>query len=214
MRSALGARWARLFRQVLTESVTLALIGGVLGGVLAGALVALFKAIGGHAVPRADAVTVGWPVFAAGLLAALLAAMVAGLLPALRAALPDRFRALDAGRTTTGRGERRLLGAVAVLQIVLTVALLAGAVLHDPHGAESGEGPPGIRHGQHARLTVTAVQSDTWKDFHTRALERVAALPGVTHAAFVWGLPLTGNKWSGRHGDHRAGGLAAGSPNS
>ena len=52
VRSALGARWTRLFRQVLTESVTLAIVGGVFGGVLAGAIVALFKAIGGHAVPR------------------------------------------------------------------------------------------------------------------------------------------------------------------
>ena len=44
-------------------------------------------------------------------------------------------------------------------------------------------------------MTVTAVQRGTWKDFHTRALERVAAIPGVSHVAFAWGLPLTGNKW-------------------
>ena len=196
VRSALGARWARLFRQVLTESVTLALIGGLLGGVLAGALVALFKAIGGHAVPRADAVRVGWPVFAAGLIAALLAAAISGVLPALRAALPDRFRALDAGRTTTGRGERRLLGAVAVMQIVLTVALLSGAVLMIRTAQNLAKVRPGYDTDNTLVMTVTSVQSDTWKDFHTRALERVAALPGVTHAAFVWGLPLTGNKWN------------------
>jgi putative ABC transport system permease protein len=46
-------------------------------------------------------------------------------------------------------------------------------------------------------MTVTCVQRDHWKEFHTQALERVAALPGVKHAAFVWGLPLTGNKWNG-----------------
>jgi putative ABC transport system permease protein len=44
---------------------------------------------------------------------------------------------------------------------------------------------------------VTCVQLDQWKDFHTRALERVSALPGVRQAAFVWGLPLTGKKWGG-----------------
>jgi putative ABC transport system permease protein len=46
-------------------------------------------------------------------------------------------------------------------------------------------------------MTVTSVQRDHGKEFHTQALERVATLPGVKHAAFVWGLPLTGNKWNG-----------------
>lgn len=45
-------------------------------------------------------------------------------------------------------------------------------------------------------MTVTSVQRDNWGPFHKLALERVAALPGVKHAAFVWGLPLTGNKWN------------------
>jgi len=45
-------------------------------------------------------------------------------------------------------------------------------------------------------MTVTAVQGD-WMGFHTRALERVSSLPGVEHAAFAWGVPLTGNSWPG-----------------
>jgi putative ABC transport system permease protein len=44
--------------------------------------------------------------------------------------------------------------------------------------------------------TVTAVQGD-WADFHRRALERIAVLPGVDHVAFAWGVPLTGNNWPG-----------------
>jgi len=46
-------------------------------------------------------------------------------------------------------------------------------------------------------MSVTAVQGD-WTDFHTRALERVSRLPGIEHAAFAWGVPLTGNNWPGR----------------
>jgi putative ABC transport system permease protein len=80
-------------------------------------------------VPRADAVHIGWPVFAFGFLAAIVAAGVAGLLPAARASLPDRSAGLKGTRTTAGLSERRLLGAVSTLQIVLTVALLAGAAL-------------------------------------------------------------------------------------
>ena len=129
MRSALGAgRW-RLFRQALTESLVLALAGAALGAGLAAGIVTLLKAIAGQAVPRADAVHVGWPVVAFGALAAIVAAGVAGVLPAARASLPDRLQGLKGSRTTAGRGERRLLAGIATVQIVLTVALLAGAAL-------------------------------------------------------------------------------------
>ena len=71
MRSALGAgRW-RLFRQALTESLVLALAGAALGAGLATGIVRLLKAVAGQAVPRADAVHIGWPVFAFGFLAAV-----------------------------------------------------------------------------------------------------------------------------------------------
>ena len=64
LRTALGATWQRLFRQVLTESVALALVGAVVGAGFAVVMVALFLAVGAHALPRADAVAIGWPVFA------------------------------------------------------------------------------------------------------------------------------------------------------
>jgi len=56
---------------------------------------------------------------------------------------------------------------------------------------------PGYDTANILAMAVTSVQRDQWKDFHTRGLERVSALPGVRQAAFVWGLPLTGNKWGG-----------------
>ena len=83
MRSALGASRLRLFRQVLTESLAMALMGAAAGAALAVAGIRMFKAIGGQAVPRAESVGVGWPVFAFGLAAAAVAAVIAGLLPAL-----------------------------------------------------------------------------------------------------------------------------------
>ena len=66
VRSALGVSRAALVRQVSIESVVLALIGGVAGVGLAFGIVRLFKAIGGHAIPRLDAVTTGWPLLASG----------------------------------------------------------------------------------------------------------------------------------------------------
>ncbi len=197
MRAALGAGAWRLFRQVLTESAVVALAGAVLGAGLAAGIIFVLKAIGGHAVPRADAVTVGWPVFAFGLVTASVGTALAGVLPAVRASIGDRAQSLKGSRSSASLAERRLLGAVAALQIVLTVALLSGAALLVRTARNLASVRPGFDTENILAMTVTTVQRDKWKEFHTRALERVAALPGVARAAFVWGLPLTGNKWGG-----------------
>jgi predicted permease len=197
MRSALGAgRW-RLFRQALTESLVLAIAGATLGAGLAIGIVSVLKAIAGEAVPRADAVHIGWPVFAFGFFAAILAAGVAGLLPAARASLPDRFMGLKGTRTTAGRTERRLLGSVAILQIVLTVALLAGAALLIRTARNLDRMQPGYDTENILAMTVTTMERQRSTEFHKLALERVASVPGVTRVAFAWGVPLTGNKWPG-----------------
>ena len=117
MRAALGASRGRLFRQLITESAAISLLSALLGAVLAAGMVVVFKAIGGQAIPRADMVGVGWPIFAFGLVAALLAALVSGLLPALRASSPNHTHTLKGGRTTAGRAERRLLASIATVQI-------------------------------------------------------------------------------------------------
>ena len=197
MRAALGASRRRLFRQLLTESVTLSMISAIVGAALAAGTVALFKAIGGHAVPRADAVTVGWPVFAFGCFAALIAAILAGLLPAVRASSAHHFQGLKGARTSAGRGERRMLGAIATVQIVLTVALLAGAALLIRTARNLANIRPGYDIQNILAMTVTTVTPNSFLPFHTAVLERVAALPAVARVAFVWGLPLTGNKWPG-----------------
>jgi predicted permease len=197
MRAALGASRTRLFRQVLTESGVLALGSALLGALLAAAIVTLFKSMGGDAIPRADAVSVGWPLFAFGFAAALVAAIAAGMLPAGRASSPAHAQALKGARTSAGRAERRLLGAIATVQIVFTVALLAGAALLIRTAGNLARVRPGYQVENILAATVTTVTPNTYRQFHTGVLDRVSALPGVTHAAFAWGLPLTGNKWPG-----------------
>ena len=142
-------------------------------------------------------VTVGWPVLAFGFLAAVVAAGIAGLLPAARASFSDRFRDVKGGRTSAGRGERRLLGAVATLQMILTVALLGGAALLIRTARNLDSVRAGYETENILAMTVTAVNRAKWMDFHTQALDRVATVPGVKYAAFAWGIPLTGNKWPG-----------------
>ena len=197
MRAALGASRVRLFRQVLTESAAIAMLGAVGGAAVATGGIRLFKAIGGQAVPRAESVAVGWPIFAFGLGAALLAALVAGLLPALRASSVRHASSLKGSRTSAGRGERRLLATIATVQVVFTVALLAGATLLIRTASKLANVRPGYETERVLAVTVTSVTPGNSFQFHTGVLDRVAALPGVLKTAFVWGLPLTGNKWPG-----------------
>lgn len=198
VRTALGVRRLVLFRQVSIESLLLALLGGALGVSLAIGIVKVFKIIAGPAIPRLDAVTTVWPVLISGLAVAVIGALVAGLLPALRASRLDAMSVIKSAgpKSSAGRGERRLLRAVTVGQTALTLALLMGAGLLLRTTSNLARVDSGYNTGQLLNMTVTAVQGD-WNAFHTRALERVSALPGVEGAAFAWGVPLTGNNWPG-----------------
>ena len=198
VRTALGIGRAALFRQVLIESALVALVGGAMGVAVAFGIVNVFKAIGGHGIPRLDAVTTGWPLLAAGCGAALFATLLAGLVPALRASRLDPMDVLKrAGtRSSAGRSERRMLQAVTTIQTALTLALLVGAGLLVRTLHTVAKVPTGYSLDHVLTMTVTAVQGN-WSDFHQRALERVSRVPGVQQAAFAWGTPLTGNDWPG-----------------
>ena len=199
VRSALGVGRIGLLRQVSAEGLLLAVLGGVLGAGLAFGVVRLFKVIGGHAIPRLDAVTTGWGVLAWGLGAAMVAALLAGAFPAIRASRQDPIDVLKSAgpKSSAGRGERRLLRGVTMVQTALTLALLVGSGLLIRTMINLANVASGYNTGHILTATVTAVQGD-WVGFHTRALERVSALPGVQRAAFAWGVPLTGNDWPGR----------------
>ena len=137
-------------------------------------------------------------MLACGLGLAIVGALVAGFLPAFRASRLDPMQVLKSAgpKSSAGRGERRLLRAVTMVQTALTLALLVGAGLLIRTMSNLSSVQSGYDTDQILTMTVTAVQGD-WNNFHTRALERVSALPGVQHAAFAWGVPLTGNNWPG-----------------
>jgi putative ABC transport system permease protein len=200
VRSAMGMGRTALLRQVSTESLLLALLGGVFGVGLAFGVVRVFKLIAGQAVPRLDGVTAGWAVLAWGFGAAVVASIFAGVFPALRAFRLDPMEVLkNAGpKGTAGIGERRLLRGVTMVQTALTLALLVGAGLLIRTMVNIAKVPSGYNMGRILTMSVTEVQSQaSWGPFHRQALERVAAIPGVQYAAFAWGVPLTGNNWPG-----------------
>lgn len=198
VRTAMGMGRIALLRQVSTESLLLAAMGGTLGIGLAFGVVKLFKVIAAHAVPRLDGVTAGWAVLGWGLGAAVLASLIAGAFPAWRASRMQPMSVLkDAGpKGTAGMGERRLLRGVTMAQTALTLALLVGAGLLIRTMLNIAKVPTGYNTAHILTMSVTEVQSwSTWRSFHQQALERVARLPGVQYAAFAWGVPLTGNNW-------------------
>ena len=198
VRSAIGMGRLALLRQVSTECLLLAVMGGALGVGLAFSIVELFKLIAVHAVPRLDSVTVGWPILGWGMAAAVLASILAGVFPAWRAFGLQPMEVLkNSGPTgTAGIGERGLLRGVTMAQTALTLALLVGAGLLIRTMMNIAAVPPGYKISHILTMSVTEVQSyATWGSFHRQALERVAALPGVEYAAFAWGVPLTGNNW-------------------
>jgi putative ABC transport system permease protein len=196
VRSALGVSRIALFRQIATESLLLSFSGGVIAAGVTIGVVRLFKTIGGHAIPRLDAVTIGWPVVLFGLGSATLSAVLAGLYPALRASGLNPSESLKSAgpKFSTSRGERRLLAGVTMVQTALTLALLVGAGLLIRTIINLSQVQAGYDTRHILSMTVTAVQGD-WVAFHRRALDRLAAVPGVQYAAFAWGVPLTGNNW-------------------
>ncbi len=196
VRAALGARPLQLCRPVLLESLLLALVGGLVGIGLAVGCIDVLRSLAGAAIPRLDAVRLGWPVIGFCLGAAAVAGLLAGFLPAWRSLGRDAGNELKGGSRTgsVGRTERRLLGGVAAVQIALTLALMVGAGLLMQTVRSLAQIRPGYDTQNVLTMSVTAVGTNS-AAFHTLALERVGQLPGVKAAAFGWGVPLTGNKW-------------------
>lgn len=196
VRCAIGARRSQLVRQVLTESVLLAISGGALGMGLAMGLIKFVKFMGVYAIPRLDAVTLGWPVLGSSLALAWVATLLAGLGPALNAARLDPATAITGIRgTSMGPSGRRFLRGVVVLQIALTIALLVGAGLLIRTVNKLGNMRPGYETQNLLTMNVTTPDQTKFADFHAQALARISALPGVKKVAFGWGVPLTGNSW-------------------
>ncbi|MFO1501613.1 MAG: ADOP family duplicated permease [Verrucomicrobiota bacterium] len=196
IRAALGASRIQLVREVFIDMLGVAAAAGIAGTGIAAVIIRVFKTFGGFAVPRLDAVSFHWPVVVFCLGASTMAAILAGIAPAVRASRRDPAEVLQARSATVsaGRGERRLLSALVVVQMALTLALLAGAGLLIQTVRNLAAVQPGYITGHILTLNVMT-DYDKIYNFHLRALERIATIPGVEKAAFVWGLPLTGNKF-------------------
>ena len=197
VRAAVGAGRAALARQVLGESLILALFGGALGLLAAKAGLALILALQGGALPQVGAIGLDLPVLLFAFAASLLAGVLAGLPPAWRASRPDVGAILKGSgeRTAAASGRQNLRGALVVVETAAAVVLVSGSALLLRGLWKTAGVSPGIDpdHVLAAQIGLPAAAYPKPQDvtvFYDRLLERLGALPGVRSAALVSSLPM------------------------
>jgi putative ABC transport system permease protein len=198
MRTALGAGRMRMIRQVLTESLLLAAIGGALGLAVAVVGVRALVALSPPGLPRVGAIHIDGAVFAFGLVITTAIGLIVGLLPALQASRSDPQSGLQqSSRTSTG-GHQSTRRALAVSEIALALVLLvtAGLVLRSLETLFAVD--PGFDASHLLTMQVQQYGHRFDNDsarvrFLTQALEAVGQVGGVTSAAFTSQLPLSGD---------------------
>jgi putative ABC transport system permease protein len=205
MRTALGASRWRVLRQLLTENLLIALIGSA-GGLVIGWLHLHFVQVTMPAriakyIPGWSNVSLNGRALAFSLLLAILAGIVATIAPALEALRLNPIEQLKAGsRSAVGGGRARLRTLFAVAQISLAVALVIGAALVSK-GMDSLLHSIDIYSPQHALVFNVGLPEARYDEpekraaFYRDSLDRLRALPGVTHAEVASALPLSDNGW-------------------
>jgi putative ABC transport system permease protein len=200
IRAALGAgRW-RLARQLLTESVVLALAGGALGVLLAfWTLRALLTLVPAETqIPILNEISLSTPVLLFTLGLSVGTGVLFGLFPAWSAARTDLHESLkEGGRTSAGAGRHRLRSALVVSEVALALVLLVGAGLLLRSTRELLLVDPGFQPEQrlsfYTSLPVSSYPDGTQQvGFFRDLLPRIAALPGVRAAGAIHNLPFSG----------------------
>ena len=196
VRTALGAGKARLARQLFTESLTLALVGGVLGVVLATWGVRAVVALIGPWLPAVGEVTVDGAVLAFALGVSALTGLAFGLIPVMgeRGSIAGSLR--ESGRGSTGAARAHLLRrALVALEVGLAMMLVVGAGLLVKSFARLNQVVLGFDADRslYARVTIPASRYATPANYlpvAARMLDAVRHVPGVTAAALVKDGPM------------------------
>jgi putative ABC transport system permease protein len=199
VRTALGASRRRIMRQLLTESLLLAVAGGVAGLLLAIWAVNWLVSLGPNTIPRVNEISVDPRVAGFTLLVSVLTGVLFGLAPALQATKSNLTDSLkESGRTTAGVRQNRLRSALVVSEVALSLVLLVGAGLLIRSFAKLNQVDPGFNPEQVLTLGVTLLPNKYPEDqqvatFYSQILERLATVPGVISVAATQDLPFSGS---------------------
>jgi predicted permease len=211
IRTALGAGWQRLMGQLLTESILLALLGGVAGLAIAQGGLYVMRAINPGHIPRLEEISINGPVLLFTFGVATAAGLLFGLVPAWRAAKLDLNTSLKSGgrsgQTESGLlvSRHRLRGALVISELAFSLMLLIGAGLLIRSFARLQDVSPGFSADHVLSMSVAAVGPKYREDkaaaqFFEEIGERIGRLPGVVAEGQVSVLPLTGAVgWGGIH---------------
>ncbi|HTM49608.1 MAG TPA: ABC transporter permease, partial [Bryobacteraceae bacterium] len=198
IRRAMGAADGRLARQLLTESVLLALMGGLLGLALAYGAVHLLVALGPDALPRLDEIRLDGRALAFTLILSLSTGFLCELLPAAQPnrAAPNEVLKMEGRGEAGGRGRIRAQQILVASEIAMSMLLLAGAGLLLRSYLRLQSVDPGFRPQRVLSLQITAPASKYPQpaqiaDFFKRVTDRISALPGVKAAGGISAPPLT-----------------------
>ena len=205
VRTALGAGQRRLIRQLLTESMLLALAGGLAGVLLAAAGTAALSASGPREIPRVAEIQIDAPVLLFSLTISLLTGVLFGLAPALRASRVDLNEALkEAGKATADRSRHGLRNLLVVTEVALAFVLVVGAGLLGKSFLRLMSVDPG--YDPHNVLTLSTYLYGTRyqtpeveRGYYDQIMERLRATPGIDSMAMVSTLPLAGFDRRGFH---------------
>jgi putative ABC transport system permease protein len=200
IRTALGAGRGRLVRQLLAESVVLAVSGGSLGVALAVGTTRLLVALRPPNVPRLEAIGVDGRVLLAALIASTVVGLGVGLLPAAQASRADVQSMLrEGGRGTAGSRRQTARRALVIGEVAIALVLLVGAGLMTKSFVRLLSVDPGYR-VDHVLTVPVSLPAARYQeagqviDFFRELTARVSALPGVTTAGAVAGIPLAAER--------------------
>jgi len=200
VRAALGARPWRVVRQMLTESLLLAVVGGAMGLLLAQWGVELILAFGKDSIPRADEIGLDNRVLVFTLAVSALTGVIFGLAPALQSSRADVQEALkETTRGATG-GRHRLRQALVVAEVALTLVLLIGAGLLIRSFYRLQQVNPGFVDEHVLSFSVSLPERKypderQWLDFHQQVAQKLRALPGVGEVSVTSRVPMSENDW-------------------
>ncbi len=212
LRGALGASRSRIAAHILTESVTVAVLGGLAGIALATVGLQAFIYWNPGGIPRLDGIAIDLRILLFAVALSVLTGIVFGLIPAMDATRRNTIEAMnDSSRSTTGgRRSHRLRSLLVVVETALALVLLIGAGLLFRTFMAMTEVDPGFRT---EKLVIVPLALDAgYKEpdrlrFVEQLIGRLGTLPGVHSVSGARALPFkyTGPGWSGMRLDVSAG---------
>jgi len=203
IRAALGAGTGRIAREMLLESLTLGLFGGIVGLALAFGALRLLVALAPGNLPRIDQIGVDGLVLAFTLAISILAGLLFGAIPILKYAGPQLVNALrGGGRTASASKERhRARNALVVAQVALALVLLVtSGLMIRTFQALRNVHPGFVRAEQVLTLRLSIPQSQLKDEvavarMHQAIRDRIASMPGVESVALTTIMPMGGQGW-------------------